>query len=138
MEDKFVIILNKKIETGTALNAASHMAAALVQKANTSRNERMCFLNYQDASDQSHMVSGLSLIVLKAPNSNKLRVARNLAIDQKILHTDFVESMTGDTYIQQMERTKTLQESELEYFGLAMFGEKSKIDTITAKFSLWR
>lgn len=135
---KFVVLLNKKLEPGVALNAAAHMVASLMAKAGASEKEHMKFMDYIDGDGQVHPVSGLSLIVLRADNSNKIRTARQRAMEANILHVDFTESMTGDTYKEQMERTKSLQESELDYYGLCMFGIKDTIDSITSKFSLWR
>lgn len=135
---KFVVLLNKKLDSGVVLNAASHMVASLMDKAGASEKENMKFLDYPDADGQVHPVSGLSLIVLRADNSNKIRTARQQAIEAGILHVDFTESMTGDTCVEQMERTKLQRESELNYYGLCMFGPKHEIDKITSKFSLWR
>ncbi len=135
---KFVVLLNKKIEAGVAMNAAAHMAACLVARATDSDREKMMFIDYIDADGNKHASSGLSLIVLKADNSNKIRAARELAKQKQILSVDFLQSMTGDTYVEQLERTKLLKESELEYFGLCLFGNKEEIDTITGKFSMWR
>ncbi len=134
---KFVVVLNKKIDSGVALNAASHMVASLMSKANGEYKEFMKFMDYVDGDGQTHLVSGLSLIVLRADNSNKLRKARYKAIEDGILHVDFTESMTGGTYVEQMERTKNTLEGKLNYYGLCMFGHKDKINPITSKFSLW-
>ena len=98
----------------------------------------MRFLDYVDADGGKHPVSGLSLIVLRADNSNKIRTARQRAIEENILLVDFTESMTGDTYVEQMQRTSSLRESELNYYGTCMFAEKDKIDGICSRFSLWR
>ena len=135
---KFVVLLNKKLAPGVVLNATAHMVAALMAKATDADRQSMKFLDYTDGDEQSHLVSGLSLIVLRADNSNKIRTARQMAIQNDILYVDFTESMTGDSYIEQMHRTKSLAESELNYYGLCMFGRKDKIDPLTAKFSLWR
>ena len=135
---KFVVVLNKKIEPGVAINAAAHMVACLTAKASESDREQMKFINYIDADGNEHPASGLSLIVLRADNSNKIRLAREAAKANNIICVDFLESMTGDTYIEQLERTKMLKESELEYFGLCLFGKKEEIDQITHKFSMWR
>jgi hypothetical protein len=135
---KFVVLLNKKIDPGIALNATAHMVASLMAKANESEKMNMKFLDYADADGQVHPVSGLSLIVLRADNSNKIRTARQRALESNILHVDFTESMTGDTYVEQMERTRSLPESELNYYGICLFGIKDHIDSITSKFSLWR
>lgn len=134
---KFVIVLNKKIDSGIALNATSHMMASIMSKASSKYRDLMKFMDYIDGDGQTHLVSGLSLIVLRAGNSNKIRKARYEAIKKEILHVDFTESMTGDTYVEQMERTKNTPESELNYYGLCMFGIKDNIDSITSKFSLW-
>ncbi len=135
---KFAVVLNKKIEPGVAMNAAAHMVACLTTQANESEREQMMFINYMDAEDNEHPSSGLSLIVLRADNSNKIRLARQAAKEKNVLCVDFLESMTGDTYIEQLGRTKLLKESELEYFGLCLFGKKEEVEAITQKFSLWR
>ena len=135
---KFVVLLSKKLAPGVALNASAHMVAALMHKAGPAEKEQMQFMDYFDASGDVHPVSGLSLIVLRADNSNKIRNARLRAIEEDILHVDFTESMTGGTYVEQMQRTSCMQESELDYYGLCLFGRRDRIDSITSKFSLWR
>jgi hypothetical protein len=70
---KSIVVLNKKLDTGVALNAASHMTAALVNKAPTDLREQMQSVDYHDKDGNPHPVSSLSLIVLRADNSNKVR-----------------------------------------------------------------
>jgi hypothetical protein len=135
---KFVLVLNRKLDPGVVLNATAHMVASLMARAGDSEKEQMKFLDYLDADGMVHPVSGLSLIVLRADNSNKIRSARQRAIESNILYVDFTESMTGDTCVEQMERTRSLREADLTYYGLCMFGGKQEIDAITSRFSLWR
>ena len=135
---KFVVVLNKKIDSGVALNACAHMAACLTSRADEDLRKEMAFVDYQDADGNIHPVSALSLIVLSAKNSNQIRTARMEAVHQGIFCVDFAESMTKDTYLEQMERTSKLKEEELDYWGLALFGRKEALDPITRKFSLWR
>jgi len=135
---KFVILLNNKLDAGVALNATAHMVASLMAQTGPCEKENMRFLDYLDADARVHPVSGLSLIVLRADNSNKIRTARQRAIEENIRFVDFTESITGDTYVEQMQRTKSLAESELNYYGICMFGSVDKINSITARFSLWR
>jgi hypothetical protein len=135
---KFVVVLNKAIEPGIALNACAHMAACLVAQASEDDRKYMTFVDYRDADGNVHPVSALSLVVLSAKNSNQIRTARFSALDQDILCVDFTESMTKDTYVEQMERTKGMSEQDLEYWGLCLFGRKEELDPITRKFSLWR
>ena len=51
---------------------------------------------------------------------------------------DFTQSMTGGSFVEQMERTGQFAEAELDYWGLAVFGPKQAVDPLTRKFSLWR
>lgn len=51
---------------------------------------------------------------------------------------DFVETMTGDTYAEQLVKTKEVETEEHNYFGILAFGEIDKINPITRKLSLWR
>ena len=40
---------------------------------------------------------------------------------------DFTESIDGDSFVEQMERTGRFAEAELEYWGLAVFGPKQPL-----------
>ena len=55
-----------------------------------------------------------------------------------IYYTDFIETMTGDTYKEQLEKTLQVSEDELKYFCVAAFGKKEDLDLITKRFSLWK
>lgn len=135
---KLVVVLAKSLEPGPGLNAAAHMAAALVATADEARRSEMLFLDYTDADGNIHPVSGLSLVVLRARNSNQIRTARAAAQEKGLLQVDFTASMTGDTYREQMERTLQLPEEELDYWGLGLFGPVGEVNEVTGKFSLWR
>ena len=104
---KFAIILNRKIESGTALNACAHMTATLVARADSEITKHMSFVDYLDADGNVHPVSALSLVVLSARNANQIRTARLEAIRAGLPCADFTESMTKDTFVEQMDRTRS-------------------------------
>jgi hypothetical protein len=104
---KFAIILNRKIESGTALNACAHMTATLVARADSETTKHMSFVDYLDADGNVHPVSALSLVVLSARNANQIRTARLEAIRAGLPCADFTESMTKDTFVEQMDRTRS-------------------------------
>lgn len=134
---KFVVLVNKNLESGKALNAVAHSCAGLVACASEDMREKMSFIDFVDKDDTAHKsISGLSLIVLRGSN-NELKKARKKFIENNIHFTDFTETMTGDTYREQQEKTSILSSDELEYFCVAAFGEKTMIDPITKRFSLW-
>ena len=112
---KFVVAVNKKIDAAKAMNAIGHMVAALVARAPADLVEKMSVVDYKDRMNRSHPVSGLSLVVLSAKNGNQLKNARSAAIQAGLAVTDFLESMTGDTYVEQMERTAQLSDDDLAY-----------------------
>lgn len=134
---KFVILLNKKVAEGSIINACAHMSACLVERSSPELREKMGFIDYVDGEGNRHPVSGQSLIVLKAKNSNQIRTTREAAIENAIHYVDFLQSMTVGSYVEQMERTSKLKGEELEYWGIALFGLKEKVDPVTKKFSLW-
>lgn len=51
---------------------------------------------------------------------------------------DFIETMTGDTYKEQLVKTKEVNTEDHNYFGLLAFGEIEKINPITKRLSLFK
>jgi len=70
----------------------------------------------------------------------RLEIARlkDEAIANNIHFVDFLESMTGDTYKEQLERTATLSKDALKYYGIILFATKESLQPLTKKFSMWR
>ncbi len=135
---KFVALLNKSLEAGKALNAVAHCCAGLTSAASEEVREKMSFIDFTDKDGVIHKsISGLSLIVLRGSN-NELKKARAKFIENGIHFTDFTQTMTGDTYKEQLTKTAEVTEEQMEYYCVAAFGEKTIIDPITKRFSLWR
>jgi hypothetical protein len=98
----------------------------------------MSFIDFSDKDEESHKsISGLSLIVLGGKN-NEIKKARRQFKEEGILFVDFIETMTGDTYKEQLEKTKDVNTEEHNYFGLLAFGEIEKINPITKRLSLFK
>ena len=136
---KFVVVVNKEIENmGTALNAVAHMFAGLVNRASETSKTQMSFIDFNDKTGQTHeSISALSLIVLRGRNTDIAKLKRE-ALEKDLLHVDFLESMTGDTYLQQLERTALLDEGSLKYYGISLFADKETLNALTKKLSLWK
>jgi len=134
---KFVAVVNKDLEMGKALNAIAHSCLGLVSSAPDELKEKMSFIDFTDKDNSVHQnISGLSLIVLRGKNGEIKKLRKNF-VENKILFTDFVETMTGDTYKEQLDKTLETSEEDMKYFCIVGFGEKSLIDPLTKKFSLW-
>lgn len=134
---RFVAILNNKIETGRLMNALGHMTAGLAS--GSVKTDEMCLLQYRDKDSGIHPnISHFPFIVLSADNSNQIRTVRNIAMSQKIPFTDFTSTMTVGTSEEQVNATAQSKESELEYYGICLFGNTDTLRKITKKFSLFK
>lgn len=136
---KFVVVVNKEIEQpGVALNVVAHLSAGLVGSAPAELREKMSFIDFMDKDGKKHpSISALSLIVLRGKNGEIVRLKED-AIANKIHFTDFLESMTGDTYKEQLERTSKLSKDDLKFYGIMLFSTKESLNQLTKKFSIWR
>lgn len=135
---KFVAILNKKVDVGKILNVLGHMTTSLVAQTTEEDREHMGIVDYMDKDGNSHNASKNSFVILQADNGNQIRTARNLAKEKGIAYVDFTNTMQEGTFLEQTERTRQTPESELDYYGLLLFGEIEKVNEVTRKFSLWR
>lgn len=131
---KFVAVLSKKIETGKAMNALAHMTVGLV---NSNPDCDMGVIDYKDKDNSPHIASKFPYIILKAKNSNQIRTLRNTLIEKNIPFASFTSAMTVGGWEEQVEKSKSTPEEELEYYGICMLGNKNDLDQLTKKFSLW-
>lgn len=133
---RFIAVLNKKVETGKLMNALGHMTAGLAGQVN---KQDMCFLDYLDQDGGLHpAISHFPFIILSADNSNKIRTVRSEAIKKSIPFTDFTNTMTIGTSEEQVNTTGSTAESDLEYYGIVLFGKTSELKEFTSKFSLYK
>lgn len=137
---KFVVVGNKRIPNGQVMNALTQGIGGLVALAAATRPallEHMKFIDYPDGSGESHpSISARSLIVLRG-KAGDLRKLRAGCKEKGLLFVDFHDQMTGDTYIEQLDRTARTPESELIYYAVAAFGLADELDPLTRHLSLW-
>jgi hypothetical protein len=134
--NKLVAVLNKKIENGRAMNSLAHMALGLGGSA--ANREELRLRDYADADGGKHpKISDIPFIVLRG-SSGQIRNLRRTAIENDFQFTDFIDTMIGETYVEQHKNTQKTKEEDLEYFGICVFGDWDKISELTKKFSLWR
>jgi hypothetical protein len=135
--DQFICVVNKKIEVPKLLNALGHMTAGLMSQ----YKDDMGAMRFRDFVDKDKTVhpttSENGFIVLRADNSNQIRTLRNNLIEGGVKFTDFTETMTGGTYVDQQNKFDITSEQDLEYFGICFFMNKEKSRELTKKFSLY-
>lgn len=134
-DNKLVGILNKDVEPGVVLNALAHMSLGLGAEVGKSP---LRLNDYKDAKGNVYPnISQIPFIILRG-KSGEIHKTIEKAKEHRILHSVFLNTMTGGTYLEQLARTAESQEEALTYYGCVLFGEWATVSEMTRKFSLWK
>jgi hypothetical protein len=118
-----------------AMNALAHMSLGLGTLLGP---DEALVCDYKDGSGISHLaISAYPFIILKS-RPNKIREAVELAKARNMHTVDFVSTMTIGSYREQLERTKSTRNQDLEFYGAVLYGDATAVSEITSKFSLFR
>ncbi len=134
---RFIVVVNEKeTNPGKLMNAVGHAMAGLVGHA--ARDQDFCFVDYTDGDGQAHAgISHYPVIALKAKNSNAIKKVREDAAAKGIAFTDFLRTMAIGKTQEQLDATKSAKGDDVEYLGLALFGDTDALREITKKLSLY-
>ncbi len=134
---KWVVVLNRKVPTPQLINAVGHLALSMVR--HSCQEEANYFHRYEgmDGTLRAEL-SHWPFVVLQAKNGNQLRTLREAALAAGLPCQDFTSAMLGNSASDQLARTNTTHEEDLEYFAVLLFGSAERLDPLTRKFSLFR
>lgn len=134
-ENKLVALVNKEIEVGVAMNAIAHMTVGLGASVG---KESLQLDDYQDKDAHIYPhISQIPFIILQG-KSNEIRKAVHAARENALHYGVFLNTMTGGTYLEQLERTHSTHEDQLVYYGAVLFGPWDLVSQLTKRFSLYR
>jgi hypothetical protein len=135
---KLVVLANKRFDTGVVMNAVAHTVAGLINRIGEDGRSKLKFLDFEDFDGQKHRsISARSFIILRGTDGD-IRKVRQRAQEVGIPHVSFVSTMTGDTYVEQLARTRATPTLGLTFYAIALVGHADELHPITKRYSLWR
>lgn len=134
-DNKLVGIVNKDIDVGVAMNALAHMTIGLGGQLDA---DLLCLNDYKDQDGHIYpCISKMPFIILRG-KSSEIRKAVHGAREHQIKHGIFTNTMTGGTYVEQLENTSETPEENLTYYGAVLFGPWETVSLLTKRFSLYK
>ncbi|HEX9153260.1 MAG TPA: DUF2000 family protein, partial [Candidatus Saccharimonadales bacterium] len=134
---QLAVILNKNVEIGRALNAASHAVSGFV--GTLSDPSQLHYLEYRDKTGEyDSIISHHPTIVLQAKDSQELFKAYRKAITENLPVNTFIETMTLGPSLEEMDIVKDKSIEELEFWGVVLFGSTEDVRKVTKDFQLYQ
>lgn len=131
---KCVMIVEEGLPAGLAANAAGVLAFTLGREVDFAVGPSVL-----DGSGELHVgITKIPIPVLRA-GGETLRRLRSEASQTKLLAVDFTESaQTSKTYEEYESKLAARETVELDYLGLALYGERKEVDRLTGSLPLLR
>lgn len=134
---KFVVVLNRGYELSRLTSGLGHVTAGLVAKL-SGRADDMSFLEYRSKDGESFpWISDHSFIILKG-RGNHMRTLRSDLLAKDLPCVTYLDTMLEGGSEAELAATAERSIDELNVLAIATFGERSVLDGLTRKFSLWR
>lgn len=135
--EKCVVILDEKLPTGILANTAAVLGITL-----GSRRPEVVGADVADGSGGKHLgIIEFPVPVLKSTEEGLREIRKKLCQPefQELTVVDFSDkAQSCKTYDEFREKMARTEERDLRYFGIAIYGEKKKINRLTGSMPLLR
>lgn len=136
-EYQLAVILNKNIETGRLLNAASHAVSGFI--GTLGNPAALHYLEYRDQTGEfDAVISHHPTIILRGGDSKELLKAYRKANESHLPTNVFIETMTLGPSLEEIEIVKGKQIDELEFWGVVLFGKTGDVQKVTKDYQLFQ
>ncbi|SDZ31444.1 hypothetical protein SAMN05421736_109159 [Evansella caseinilytica] len=137
MEKKCVMIVDAELPAGMIANTAAVLALTLGKEV-----EGIVGPDVKDESGCTHLgITTMPIPILKG-SDDEMKKIRNKIVNgefSELLVVDFSHAaQTTKTYQEYTEKIASTSAADLVYLGLALYGEKKKINRLTGSMALLR
>ena len=130
-EYKIYVIVNNKYEPAVILNASCHLIAGLVYQI----QDKIPFHVYQNKDGKvAANISHYPIVVLKAKNNNQLLNVIHASVENSINYNFFTDTMISSSAEEQISQTYQTSIDDIEFIGVAIFGETKLLNQFTKKY----
>jgi len=136
LDKKIVAVLDQNLSVGLAFNTLAHLAVSLGKHG----KKHMGKGSVLDASGISHIgFSKYPFIILKADAIKIKEIVDSAKNDRHLFLIDFPEQAyleyTDEEFVKAISE---VQDKDIKYYGVLLFGLNNDIDKYTAKLPLWK
>lgn len=133
---KIAIVLNRRHDLPTQLNAVGHASVGLAHQV---RADQLALRDFRDASGWAvSQMTDHPLIVFSARSSAHLAEAHAAARAASLPANAFFSVMKSDTPEEQEHQIGREPAADQDYVALALFGDDADLRPLTRRFSLFR
>lgn len=118
-------VINSGKPFGVAANAVAHASLGLASRLSAEGNPLPTKERKEGSTVHPPVVD--VPIEIKLADEETLRKYRASAKSKGLQVVDFTQTMTGDTYVEQLEKTKAASEVDLEYYCILIAGDDEEL-----------
>ncbi|MDU0813912.1 DUF2000 domain-containing protein [Bacillus siamensis] len=137
MEKKCVMVIDSELPTGLIANTSAVLALTLGKTI-----EDIIGPDVKDASEQIHTGITTTPIPILKGDSEKIKELRNNLYKEEfsdLFTVDFSDAaQTTKNYQEYTEKLSKSSGNDLKYLGLAIYGDKKKVNKLTGSMGLLR